>query len=172
MNNIIRAERATVKFCEGVEVDGYLLPDGELRVGKVGAAIAVGYGKDWVGQLKGKPLKALQDKGFTGSEKPVQLNSINGGGTEAKTLSLLDFRKLIVFAAKKERPEAEALLDAIVDVSLEDYFRIAFGQQTLTLEEKRDKFFKAYSATIDWLTEDRSDWELIAEQELFLLSLN
>ncbi len=102
----------------------------------------------------------------------MQLNSINGGGTEAKTLSLLDFRKLIVFAAKKERPEAEALLDAIVDVSLEDYFRIAFGQQTLTLEEKRDKFFKAYSATIDWLTEDRSDWELIAEQELFLLSLN
>jgi len=63
MNNIIRAERATVKFCEGVEVDGYLLPDGEFRVGKVGAAIAVGYGKDWVGQLKGKPLKALQDKG-------------------------------------------------------------------------------------------------------------
>lgn len=172
MDNIIRAERTTVKFCDGVEVDGYQMPDGEFRVGKIGAAIAVGYGKDWVGQLKGKPLKALQDKGYTGSEKPVQLDSIRGGGGEAKTLSLSDFRKLIIFAAKKERPKAEALLDAIVDVSLEDWFRVAFGQEQLTLEEKRYKFFKTYATTINWLTEDRDDWELIAEQERFLISMN
>lgn len=114
--------------------------------------------------------KAVRD--INGFPLPRSRSSPPYFGTEAKTLSLLDFRKLIVFAAKKERPEADALLDAIVDVSLEDYFRIAFGQQTLTLEEKRDKFFKAYSATIDWLTEDRSDWELIADQERFLLSLN
>lgn len=140
-----------------------------------GAAISIGYGKNYLTEVEEKSpkqFKALQDKGFTGLEKPVQLDSIRGGGTEAKTISLSDFKKLIIFAARKERPKAEALLDAIVDVSLEDYFRIAFGQQTLTLEEKRDKFFKAYSATIDWLTEDRSDWELIAEQERFLLSLN
>jgi hypothetical protein len=168
MDNITRAERSTVKFCEGVEVDGYLLPDGEFRVGKIGAAISVGYGKDWLGQLKGKPLKALQSAGFTGSEKPVQLESISGGGTESKTVSLSDFRKLIIFAAKKGKPEAEALLDAIVDVGLEDWFRLAFGQEQLTLEEKRDRFYKAYAATINWLAEDRQELRLIEDQELFL----
>jgi len=48
MDNITRAERSTVKFCEGVEVDGYLLPSGEFRVGKISTALALGYGKDWV----------------------------------------------------------------------------------------------------------------------------
>lgn len=110
----------------------------------------------------------MQSAGFTGSEKPVKLDSVNGGGTESKTVSLSDFRKLIIFAAKKGKPEAEALLDAIVDVGLEDWFRLAFGQEQLTLEEKRDRFYKAYAATINWLAEDRREWALIEEQELFL----
>lgn len=47
----IKAQRATVKFCEGVEVDGYLLPDGEFRVGKISIAKALGYSKEWTGKL-------------------------------------------------------------------------------------------------------------------------
>lgn len=110
MNNIIRAERATVKFCEGVEVDGYLLPDGEFRVGKVGAAIAVGYGKDWLGQLKGKPLKALQDMGYSGESIPVECETISGGGRHVQTISRLDFDILIAFAASEGKRDAMRLL--------------------------------------------------------------
>lgn len=171
MNNIIRAERATVRFCEGVEVDGYRLPDGEFRVGKIGAAIAIGYAKNYLTEVEKKSpkqLKALQSAGFTGLEKYIELESVKGGGTSASTLSLADFRKLIIFAASKGKPQAVALLNAIVDVGLEDWFRLAFGQEQLTLEEKRDRFFKAYAATINWLVEDRKEWAVIEEQELFL----
>jgi hypothetical protein len=31
-----------------------------------------------------------------------------------------------------------------------------------------NKLLKAYAATIDWLLEDRQEWKLIEEQELFL----
>lgn len=166
--NIIKAERRTVKFCEGVEVDGYMLPDGEFRVGKVGASVAIGYGKDWLGQLGGKTLKGLQSSGFTGSEKIIKLDAIHGGGTTAKTISLPDFRKLIIFAASKGKPQAVALLDAVVDVGLDDWFRGHFGQRSLTLDEKRGLFYHTYSSTINWLEEDREDWRVIEEQQRFL----
>jgi hypothetical protein len=45
---------------------------------------------------------------------------------------------------------------------------LAFGQEQLTLEEKRNRFYKAYAATIDWLLEDRQELRLIEDQELFL----
>lgn len=168
MTNIIKAQRAIVKFCEGVEVDGYKLPSGEFRVGKAGASVAVGYGKDWVGQLAGKSLKALQDNGFTGSEKVVNLDLINGGGATAKTLSLQDFRKLIIFAASKGKPKAAALLDAIVDIALEDWLRLSFGESTLDLVERRQAFYSSYVHSIDWQQEDRLDWQVIEDQQLFL----
>ena len=171
MNNVTRAERSTVKFCEGVEVDGYMLPDGEFRVGKVGAAIAIGYAKNYLTEVEKKSpkqLKALQDAGFTGLEKSIERDSVKGGGTSASTVSLSDFRKLIIFAASKGKPEAIALLNAIVDVGLEDWFRISFGKEELTLEEKRDRACKTIAATMNWLAEDRREWALIEEQEMFL----
>jgi hypothetical protein len=175
MNNIIRAERATVKFCEGVEVDGYRLPSGEFRVGKVGSARALGYGKDWVTRTingvasgKGKDAETLIKWGFNGVASSVEVLGSARGTTVADTISLQDFRQLIRLAAKRGKPEAEALLDALLDVGLEDWFRLAFGQEQLTLEEKRDRFYKAYAATINWLAEDRREWALIEEQELFL----
>jgi hypothetical protein len=171
--NILRAERATVEFCPGVSVDGYRLPSGEFRVGKTGAALAVGFARNYLTELEGKSprqLKALQDKGYTGLAVPVELDGIKGGGTKADTLSLQDFRQLIKFAAKKEKPKAEALLDALLDVGLEDWFRLAFGEDQLTLEEKRARFYKAYAATLNWLEEDRREWLVIQEQEQFVLA--
>lgn len=168
--NIQKAERATIRFCKGIEIDGYRLPSGEFRVGKTGAALALGYAKDWVGQIKGKVLKALKDKGYTESDTLVAMDSIQGGGTRAKTISLLDFKRLIIYAAKKGKPHAEALLDAIIDVSLEDWFRLSFGQEQLTLEEKRERFYINYCHALDWHAEDQSDWELIEQQEMFLMN--
>ena len=47
--NIIKAERATVKFFDGLEVDGYMMPDGEFRVSVTGASVLLGYQKKLVG---------------------------------------------------------------------------------------------------------------------------
>jgi len=175
MDNITRAERSTVKFCDGVEVEGYRLPDGEFRVGKLSTALALGYGKDWVTRTingvasgKGKDAETLAQWGFTGVASPVEVTGSARGTTISETISLKDFRQLIRLAAKRGKPQAEALLDALLDVGIEDWFRLAFGQEQLTLEEKRDKFYKAYAATINWLAEDRQDIRLIEEQELFL----
>ena len=175
MDNTTRAERSTIKFCEGVEVDGYRMPNGDFRVGKVGASVAVGYAKNYLTEVEKKSpkqLKALRDAGFTGLEEFVELDHIRGGGTTASTLNLPDFRKLILFAASKGKPQAVALLNAILDTGLEDWFRLSFGQEQLTLEEKRERFYKSYAATINWLEEDRQEWRVIEEQEAFILSMS
>lgn len=113
-------------------------------------------------------LKGLQSSGFTGSEKIIKLDAIHGGGTTAKTISLADFRRLIIFAASKGKPQAIALLDAIVDVGLDDWFCGHFDQIPLSLGEKRHLFYRTYASTINWLEEDRGDWRVIEEQQRFL----
>lgn len=45
MNNTIKSDHATVKFFEGLEVDGYRMPNGDFRVGTTGASQAVGFSK-------------------------------------------------------------------------------------------------------------------------------
>lgn len=154
---------------------GLVTRSGEFRVGKAGASVAVGYAKNYLTEIEKKSpkqSKALQDTGFAGLEEFIELDHVRGGGTTASTLNLPDFRKLILFAASKGKPQAVALLNAILDTGLEDWFRLSFGQQQLTLEEKRDRFYKSYAATINWLEEDRKDWRVIEEQEMFLLSMS
>jgi hypothetical protein len=170
--SIVRAERQSVEFCQGVAVDGYRLPNGEFRVGKSSASLAVGFAKNYLTGLEKKSpkqLEALRGEGFTGLAVPVELDSINGGGTRAETLSLDDFTALVFFAAIKGKKQAIALQRALVRVGVEDWFRLAFGEDQLTLEQKRAQFYKAYAATINWLEEDRAEWNVIAEQEVFLL---
>lgn len=159
----IKAQRATVKFCEGVEVDGYLLPDGEFRVGKGSTSTALGFAKNYLSKLPSsapKQLEALQATGFTGYCQSVEIDN-ERGATRSDTLSLQDFRKLIIFAASKGKAPAIALLNAIVDVGLEDWFRLSFGIEQLTLEEKRDRFYKSYAKTINWLEQDKAEIEYL-----------
>jgi hypothetical protein len=136
---VSKSSRAKVKFGSSIEVDAYLLPDGEIRFGKNSASISLGYGKDWVGELKGKPLELLRGKGYTGAEKSVDLPAVRGGGDSAKTISLSDYRQLIIFAARKGKENAFALLEALADISLEDFAREALGVQRLTSQEKTDR---------------------------------
>ena len=133
---VSKSRRSKIKFGSHVEVDAYLLPDGEIRFGKNSASTSLGYGKDWVGELAGKPLEALRLRGYTGAEKSIALETVGGGGRSAETISLSDYRKLISFAAKKGKTKAESLLDAILEVSLEDFARESFGIATLTPQEK------------------------------------
>lgn len=173
-NNITKAVRQTVKFTEGLEVDGYMLPSGEFRVGKTGASVAVGFRKEYLGRLeKTSPsqFKALQNKGFTGCIQSIEVNN-ERGASRAETLSLTDFRKLISFASSKGKPQAQALVDALLDVGLEDWFRLSFGLNQQTLEEKQAKFDKSYIDSIKWLEEDRQEIKVITETDDRFLTLD
>ena len=68
-----------------------------------------------------------------------------------------DFNKILLYAASKGKKEAIALVGAQQDVSLLDLCRSAHCCQPLTIEEKREIFYKSYASTIDWLFEDRQE---------------
>jgi hypothetical protein len=155
----IRAERSTVTFFDGLEVDGYRLPSGEFRVGIAGAGRVLGYGREWLGRVLdrgGNTLKALQGLGFTEEIQKVATNS----GRPPETISLRDFNRLISYAVFDGKKAALALQLALTDVALNDFFRDAFGEPPLSIEEKRALFYQAYAAAIspeEWRQMDRED---------------
>lgn len=160
----IRAERQRVVFFQGLEVDGYRMPDGEFRVGLEGASVVLGYGADWLSQVvrrRPKTLKALQGMGFTGGQLEVSVGrEAASGATRSKTISLDDFIRVIAYASANGKKAALALQTALVKMSLTDFFREAFGDRPLTLKEKRELFYAAYAASIspdDWREMDRED---------------
>ena len=109
----IKSQRATIEYVEGISVDGYMLPNGEFRVGMVGASLALGYAENWLTQITsrvGKASKTLERMGYTGEFIPVVCESINGGGRCAQTLSQSDFDVLISFAASEGKRDAMRLL--------------------------------------------------------------
>ena len=155
----IRAERATVTFFDGLEVDGYRMPSGEFRVGISGASIVLGYGREWLGRVLdrgGNTLKTLQGLGFTEETQKVATNS----GRPPETISLRDFNRLIAYAVFDQKKAALALQLALTEVALNDFFRDAFGEASLSIDEKRTLFYKAYAATISpeqWRQMDKED---------------
>lgn len=161
--NTIRAERATVKFFDGLSVDGYRMPDGEFRVGLTGASEVLGYKKNWLGRVlsrNGNPVKALRSMGFTEQIQKLVIQSIRGGGSDAQTISLDDFNCCIIYAIQKGKVEAIALGRAFTKLSINDFFRDAFGEHTLSIDEKRKLFYKTYAAAItpeQWRLMDRED---------------
>ncbi|MGL5061723.1 MAG: hypothetical protein ACRC62_17280, partial [Microcoleus sp.] len=74
-----------------------------------------------------------------------------------KTISLEDFTYLTLFAATQGKAKAIAINKALIHMSYLDFFRDAFGDRPLSIEEKRELFYKTYAATINWLLEDRED---------------
>lgn len=82
------------------------------------------------------------------------------GASNALTLSLDDFNTLILYAAFKGNKATLALQRSLTQVALNDFFRDAFGEPPLTIEEKRRLFYEAYAATIspeNWREMDRED---------------
>lgn len=163
IKDIIRAERQTVPFFQGLEVDGYRMPNGEFRVGITGASLVLGYSKEWLGRVikrGGNTVKSLRGLGFTEEIEKVATQLIKGGGSEADTISLEDFNRLIVYAVSQGKKAALALQLSLTKVALNDFFRNAFGEPPLSIEEKRRLFYEAYAATIspeDWRRMDRQD---------------
>ena len=163
MQEPIKAERQTVVFFDGLQVDGYRMPNGEFRVGITGASQVLGYSREWLGRVLsrgGNTVKALRGLGFTEILQKVATEPIRGGGSEAQTISLRDFNRLISYAVFDGKKAALALQLALTEVALNDFFVDAFGEPPLSIDEKRKLFYESYAATIspeDWRQMDRED---------------
>jgi len=102
----------------------------------------------------------LQGIGFTQKIQEVVAQSEQGNYISAGTISLDDFNRLIVYAVSKGKKAALALQLSLTKLALNDFFRDAFGEPPLSIEEKRRLFYEAYAATIspdDWRRMDRID---------------
>ncbi len=161
----IRAERAIVAFFDGLQVDGYRMPNGEFRVGLTGASRVLGYDRNWLGRVLergGNTLKQLQGLGFTEEIVKVVTNS----GRPPETISLRDFNRLISYAVFDGKKAALALQLALPEVALNDFFRDAFGEPPLSIDEKRRLFYEAYARTIS-----PEDWRRMDMEEIIRLAL-
>jgi len=159
----IRAERQSVTFFDGLQVDGYRMPSGEFRVGITGASIVLGYSENWLSRLMGREtgtsIKALRGLGFTEETQKV-VSETSRGDREAQTISLRDFNRLIAYAVFDGKRAALALQLALTEVALNDFFRDAFGEPPLSIDQKRQLFYETYAASIspeDWRRMDRQD---------------
>lgn len=173
MTDFSKIRSATVRFCDGLKVDGYELPDGSYWVSITSSSEILGYSKEWLGRSisrGGNTFKALQGRGFSGDVSEVTTPSL-GGNQKSKLISLKDFNRLILFAASKGKTEAVALADALLNMSMVDFFRDTFGQRQLSIEEKRQQFYLDYAASLtrdNWLEMDRIDVKVIDDQLRFV----
>ena len=166
----VRAERATVTFFDGLTVDGYRMPNGEFRVGIEGASLVLGYAGNWLYRTLtregNKTLKALQGLGFDAYITPATVDRPQGGTTKVDTLGLRDFNRLIAYAVFDKKKAALALQLALTEVALNDFFRDAFGEPPLSIDEKRRLFYEAYAATIS-----PQEWKQMQVEEIIRLAL-
>jgi hypothetical protein len=157
-----RAERKPVKFFDGLEVDGYRMPSGEFRVGITTASIVAGFAENYLRRALsdgGTRLQPLLDAGFSG-QTVLQVRVTKTGDREERTIHLKDFIKLLRYADRQEKKSAGAILDALSELSLIDFFRDAFGESPSTIDEKRRIFYKTYAASISpeaWRQMDKED---------------
>ncbi len=159
----IKAKRAIIQFCDNQTVEGYRMPNGEYRVGLSSASKAIGYSENWVRRTlskSGTTAKALQGLGFEGNFLEVVRESNQGNSFTERTVSLDDFKLLITYGVQKGKKKAIALQSALMKVALTDFFRDAFEENQLSVDEKRKLFYKAYAESLsfeEWLEMDRQD---------------
>ena len=160
----IRAERAIVKFFDGLEVEGYRMPDGEFRIGLSSVSRVLGYSDRWLSDAAShetpRTAKALQGLGFSENFEKVLGQSKQGSSYLDTTIDLDDFNCCIIYAVQRKKKAAIALQKSFTKIALNDFFIDAFGGIPLTIEEKRWLFYKTYAASIspeDWRQMDRED---------------
>jgi hypothetical protein len=167
-DEMIRAERATVKFFDGLSVDGYRMPNGEFRVGITTASVVAGFAENYLRRLLsdgGTRLQPLLDNGFSGITFP-QVRVTKTGEREERAITLKDFVRLLRYADKQGRQSAGAILDALSELSLIDFFRDAFGEPPLSIAEKRRLFYESYAQSIS-----PENWRQMDREEILRLAL-
>lgn len=169
LDELIRAERATVIFFGSLAVDGYRMPNGEFRVGLAGASRVLGYNSNWLSQsLRESPrtVRALQGLGFSQNIQKVLGESNRQNLYQDRTISLDDFSCCIIYAVQAKKKAAIALNKAFTVLSLLDFFRDAFGEPRLTIDEKRRIFYEIYASTIS-----PEKWREMDQEEIINLAL-
>jgi hypothetical protein len=167
-DEMIRAERATVEFFDGLSVDGYRMPNGEFRVGITTASVVAGFAENYLRRLLadgGTRLQPLLDNGFSGITFP-QVRVTKTGEREERAITLKDFIRLLRYADKQGRQSAGAILDALSELSLVDFFRDAFGEPPLSIAEKRRLFYESYAQSIS-----PENWRQMDREEILRLAL-
>jgi hypothetical protein len=138
------------KFFDGLEFDGYRMPNGEFRVGLQGASLVLGFAENWLRRLlnreTGTQIKTLRGLGFTEETQKV-VHESNKGSRSAETISLRDFNRLIAFAVSKGKKAALALQLALTEVALNDFFRDAFGVPSIIFLVKLSRCFPVSDKT-------------------------
>jgi|GEM_PF-2362708 len=166
----IKVEVATVRFFDGLEVEGYKMPDGEFRIGLTGASLVLGYGENWLPRLlrkkEGISLKALLALGFSKKTQKV-LSEPTIGSKKVETISLDDFDRLIIYTVSRHKKAALALQQSLTEVSLLDFFLDAFGKSSLNMEQKRHFFYEKYAVTIS-----PDGWQQMSKRDILRLALH
>ena len=164
LNVPIKAIREKIIFSEELSIDGYKMPDGEYRIGLSSAGLALGYSDRWIDDIvklrTPRTAKALQGLGFGGKIEKVFAQSNQGNSYQDSTISLDDFKHLITYGVIKKKQKAIAFSTALTKIALTDFFRDAFGETQLNIDEKRKLFYQAYAESLsfeDWLEMDRED---------------
>lgn len=107
----------------------------------------------------------MRGLGFT-EETTKIVSETSRGDREAQTISLRDFNRLISYAVFDGKKAALALQLALTEVALNDFFRDAFEEPPLSIDEKRQLFYEAYARTIS-----PEDWRKMDREEILRLAL-
>ncbi|RUT05071.1 hypothetical protein DSM106972_038920 [Dulcicalothrix desertica PCC 7102] len=171
MNTVkaLPALQGFVQFGNNITIDAFLLSSGEIRYSKTGAARLLRKESTWINGLESKTpelLKLLLDKGYTGWSQRVSVKREGKRGTTiAETISGDDLDILVAVEAERGNKKAAALL-----VSGWRQYRIDQSRRAFRLSEReQSERLNDFEQWHDAYLANQEDWEVIAEQEQFLL---
>ena len=135
-----KAKRATVEIGP-LSADGYPMPNGEYRMSLSSAAKAVGLTpRNAFDFLRSKAAKHLLGEGYTDSVFEVELEPSPDqarGQSRIQAISLTVVSKYWLWQAYRGNKQAFALVDALLQESLERRFDAAFGVEQSESERVR-----------------------------------
>ncbi|MGG6242566.1 hypothetical protein ACQ4N7_28475 [Nodosilinea sp. AN01ver1] len=125
-----KAKRATVAIGP-LSVDGFQMPDGSYRMSISGTAESVGLtARNAFDFLRSKAAERLLGGGYTGSVSEVEVESAPDqarGQTRIQAIPLNIVSKYWLWQSYRGNKQAFALVDALLEESLERRFDAAFG---------------------------------------------
>jgi len=164
----IKAQKMTVTFCEGVEIEAYVMPSGEYRYNLSGASQLVGKSENWlrrllkpqldgtalepnhskalsaVDALSGTVLESLLALGFSCDLQQVHVQRPQKGWAKPWTVSLDDLDCIIEYGVRQGWKEAIALSSASRKEVIRDRSDAAAGKKQMTIEDKQAVFAGYY----------------------------
>jgi hypothetical protein len=172
-----KAKRATVAIGSS-QVDAFQMPDGSYRMSLNSASEAVGLlRRNAFEFLRSKAAKRLLGESFTGSIFEVEVESAPDqvrGQTRIQSIPLNIVSKYWLWQSSRGNKQAFALVDALLEETLERRFDAAFGversegDRNALLTQRLQQTEAALSAAVDALAEPdlRTEREARLEQQL------